>query len=58
MNLIKTLLKEASENLLVAASLMFLFIAFFAALAEPKASLLPFVISVGCYLLARFKDQD
>ena len=58
MNLIKTLLVEASENVLVAGSILFLFIALVAAIAEPVAALLPFALAVGCYLVAYYKDQQ
>lgn len=53
---LKVLLAEAGENVLVAGSWLFLIIAFFAAIAEPFAALLPFVLGVGCYLLARRND--
>lgn len=58
MNPIKTLLAEAADNVPVAGCIMFFFIAFIAAIAEPVASLLPLALGVGCYLLAYFKDQQ
>ncbi|MFK7892971.1 MAG: hypothetical protein AB8B63_19305 [Granulosicoccus sp.] len=57
MDALKTLFQEASENILVAGSMIFILIAFFAAFAEPFAALLPLAVGVGCYVLAYFKDQ-
>lgn len=57
MDQLKILLAEAGERLLVAGSYMFLFIAFFAAIATPKAALLPLAIAVVCYLLERRKES-
>jgi len=51
-------MSEAADNLLVAASLMFLVIAFFAAIAEPVAALLPLALCVVFYLIARYKESD
>lgn len=56
MSNVKVLMAEAGENVMVAGSWLFLIIAFLAAMAEPKAALLPLVIGVGCYLLARKND--
>lgn len=58
MDSFKQLMQEASENILVAGSLIFIVIAFFAAIAEPFAALLPLAIGVGCYIVAYFKDQS
>lgn len=55
---LKVLLAEAGENVMVAGSWLFLIIAFLAAMAEPKAALLPLIIGVGCYLLARKNDTE
>jgi len=58
LNTLKTLLAESLDNVLVAGSVMFLFTAFFSALVEPKAALVPLAVGVGCYLFARLKDKD
>jgi len=58
LNNFKILMSEAADNLLVAASLMFLVIAFFAAIAEPVAALLPLALCVVFYLIARYKESD
>lgn len=58
MDNVKILLAEAGENLMVAGSWLFLVIAFFFAMAEPQAALLPLAIGVGCYLLARMNDPQ
>ncbi|MFK7856950.1 MAG: hypothetical protein AB8B79_22740 [Granulosicoccus sp.] len=58
MDKLKALLAEAAENTMVAGSCMFLFIAFFAAIPEPKAALLPLALAAGCYGIARLKDPD
>ena len=58
MHTLKVLLAEALDNLLVAASLMFLVIAFLAAIAEPMAALVPLALCVIFYLVARYKDSD
>lgn len=58
MHTLKVLLAEALDNLLVAASLMFLVIAFLAAFAEPMAALVPLALCVIFYLIARYKDSD
>ncbi|ASJ74909.1 hypothetical protein [Granulosicoccus antarcticus] len=50
---LKIMLAESGERTLVAGSYMFLVIAFFAAMAVPKAALLPLALGVGCYLLER-----
>lgn len=55
---LKILLEEALDNVLVAGSWLFLIIAFLAALAEPMAALLPLVLGVGCYVLARRNDGE
>ncbi|MBX2878507.1 MAG: hypothetical protein KTR32_01185 [Granulosicoccus sp.] len=57
MEILKTLFAEAMDNVLVAGSFIFLFIAFIAAIVEPGAALLPFVLAIACYLVAYFKDQ-
>lgn len=58
MNTLKILLSEAADNLLVAASLMFLVIAFLAAIAEPMAALFPLALCVVFYLIARLKENN
>ena len=58
MNLLKTLFAEALDNTLVAGSCMFLFIAFIAAIPEPKAALFPLVLAGVCYGVARIKDAE
>jgi len=55
---LKVLIAEAGENVMVAGSWMFLIIAFLAAMAEPKAALLPLALGVGCFLLARKNDTQ
>ena len=55
---LKTLLNEALDNLLVAASLLFLIIAFLFAMAEPKAALFPLALGVLAYLAAVYKDKN
>ena len=55
---LKELLTEAGDNTMIAGSYMFLFIAFFAAMAVPKAALLPLALAVGCYLLARKGEAE
>ncbi len=57
MNTIKTLFAESLDNTLVAGSCMFFLIAFLGAFVEPKAALFPLVLGVGCYLVARMKDE-
>lgn len=57
MNHIKTLFNEAMENPLVAASFMFLIIAFLAAMAEPKAALFPLALGVLAYIAAVYFDK-
>lgn len=58
MDNLKILLAEAGENVMVAGSWLFLIIAFFGAMAEPKAALLPLALGVGCFLLARKNDDN
>ena len=58
MDKLKVLIAEAGENVMVAGSWMFLIIAFLAAMAEPKAALLPLALGVGCFLLARKNDTQ
>ncbi len=58
MDNLKILLAEAGENIMVAGSWLFLIIAFFGAMAEPKAALLPLALGVGCFLLARKNDDN
>lgn len=55
---LKILLAESLDNVLVAGSFMFLIIAFFAAIAEPVAALLPLALSVALYGVAHFQDAD
>ncbi len=55
---LKVLLAEAADNVMVAGSWLFLIIAFFFAMSEPKAALLPLAIGVGCFLLARRGDTE
>lgn len=58
LNTLKELLAESLDNVLVAGSLMFLLIAFFAAIAEPVAALLPLALSVALYGVAHYQDVD
>ncbi|MGQ7844888.1 hypothetical protein ACUNV4_10445 [Granulosicoccus sp. 3-233] len=55
---LKVLLAEAGDNVMVAGSWLFLIIAFFFAMAEPTAALLPLALGVGCFLLARKNDTE
>lgn len=57
MDHLKTLWNEAMENPLVAASFMFLIIAFLAAIPEPKAALFPLALGVLSYLAAVYYDK-
>ena len=58
MSQLKVLLSEAGDDTMIAGSYMFLVIAFFAAMAVPKAALLPLVLAMGCYLLARKNEAS
>lgn len=58
MSQFKILLAEAGDNTLIAGSYLFLIIAFFAAMAVPKAALLPLALAVGCYLVARKNEES
>ena len=58
LKLLKTLFAEAAENTLVAGCCIFLIIAFFAAIPEPKAALFPLALAAICYAVARWKDVD
>ena len=56
--MLKTLFAEAKDNVLVAGCCMFLFIAFIAAIPEPKAALLPLALAAVCYGVARWQDSE
>ena len=58
MSQLKLLLTEAGDDTMIAGSYMFLVIAFFAAMAVPKAALLPLALAMGCYLLARKNEAS
>jgi len=57
MSHLKTLFAEAMDNLLVAASLLFIIIAFLAAFVEPKAALFPLFLGVMSYGAAVYFDK-
>ena len=58
LELLGKLFAEAVDNPLVAGSCMFLIIAFFAAIPEPKAALFPLALAALCYGVERYKDAE